>query len=560
MTPPLRILLSWYRDATQKLTTPSPDARYEAAVLDGEGPAMNDLLRRQALSLLRLHDAVGIAGVNEEMETRARTTLDAIKSRLLEQRLEDLASVSMSKLYAYRYDQVPYHWRQIYAEALILRTFHTILRDGAVEGGGGGDGTWLRPEALDSIVESLDRALITAGGAGILGREWIEKTLALLEELDCRAQQQRQEQPQDTNDRPERQHTSKHDSQDSRPNKRARFHAENIHWLPTHEPYPRPGPLSEKRCCARHKDWSLARFEGYMNAETGLDPRPIVFTDLVSSWPALTDRPWKSREYLLRRTFGGRRLVPVEVGRSYVDEGWGQELMPFGKFLDEYVVGGGGGGGDEALMGHGTGTASAPAAERTGYLAQHDLFRQIPMLRNDVCIPDFCWTTVPGNPTRNAETHHQQQKHAPLDEPLLNAWFGPARTITPLHTDGYHNLLVQVVGTKYVRLYAPWAKGMSPRATENGIDMSNTSALDLGVLEGWDDDAQRDDAPSRHGGARAHADEDPSGNDGRARTQFQENEYWECILEEGETLLIPMGWWHYVRSLSVSFSVSFWWN
>ncbi|CAP70263.1 uncharacterized protein PODANS_3_3460, partial [Podospora anserina S mat+] len=41
---------------------------------------------------------------------------------------------------------------------------------------------------------------------------------------------------------------------------------------------------------------------------------------------------------------------------------------------------------------------------------------------------------------------------------------------------------------------------------------------------------------------------------------FKRLEYVDCILEPGETLYIPVGWWHYVRGLSVSFSVSFWWN
>lgn len=41
---------------------------------------------------------------------------------------------------------------------------------------------------------------------------------------------------------------------------------------------------------------------------------------------------------------------------------------------------------------------------------------------------------------------------------------------------------------------------------------------------------------------------------------FGEARYVETVLEEGECLYIPVGWWHYVRSLSVSFSVSFWWN
>jgi ribosomal protein L16 Arg81 hydroxylase len=36
--------------------------------------------------------------------------------------------------------------------------------------------------------------------------------------------------------------------------------------------------------------------------------------------------------------------------------------------------------------------------------------------------------------------------------------------------------------------------------------------------------------------------------------------FMDCILDEGEMLYIPPKWWHYVKSLSISFSVSFWWN
>ena len=41
---------------------------------------------------------------------------------------------------------------------------------------------------------------------------------------------------------------------------------------------------------------------------------------------------------------------------------------------------------------------------------------------------------------------------------------------------------------------------------------------------------------------------------------FHEARCVETILEEGQCLYIPVGWWHYVRSLTVSFSVSFWWK
>jgi lysine-specific demethylase 8 len=39
---------------------------------------------------------------------------------------------------------------------------------------------------------------------------------------------------------------------------------------------------------------------------------------------------------------------------------------------------------------------------------------------------------------------------------------------------------------------------------------------------------------------------------------FASAEYSECVLRAGEMLYIPYKWWHYVRSLEVSFSVSFW--
>jgi ribosomal protein L16 Arg81 hydroxylase len=41
---------------------------------------------------------------------------------------------------------------------------------------------------------------------------------------------------------------------------------------------------------------------------------------------------------------------------------------------------------------------------------------------------------------------------------------------------------------------------------------------------------------------------------------FASLDHWDCILEPGDMLFIPPKWWHYVKSLTVSFSVSFWWQ
>jgi lysine-specific demethylase 8 len=42
--------------------------------------------------------------------------------------------------------------------------------------------------------------------------------------------------------------------------------------------------------------------------------------------------------------------------------------------------------------------------------------------------------------------------------------------------------------------------------------------------------------------------------------RFQHADYRRCVLGPGEMLYIPPLHWHYVRSLSLSFSVSFWWG
>jgi ribosomal protein L16 Arg81 hydroxylase len=41
---------------------------------------------------------------------------------------------------------------------------------------------------------------------------------------------------------------------------------------------------------------------------------------------------------------------------------------------------------------------------------------------------------------------------------------------------------------------------------------------------------------------------------------FKSAPYMEAILAPGECLYLPVGWWHYIRSLTPSFSVSFWFN
>jgi len=58
----------------------------------------------------------------------------------------------------------------------------------------------------------------------------------------------------------------------------------------------------------------------------------------------------------------------------------------------------------------------------------------------------------------------------------MNAWFGPRGTISPLHQDPQDNILCQVKGVKYVRLYGVEATG---RLKPGGANLSNTSSLEI---------------------------------------------------------------------------------
>lgn len=320
------------------------------------------------------------------------------------------------------------------------------------------------------------------------------------------------------------------------------------------------------------------------------DPKPVIITSAISHWPALTR--WRNPRYWLHRTHAGRRRVPIELGKSYVDKGWGQAIVPFAHFLREQLLG--------WKDGIATGIeideanpesprADEPPTPSTAqptvpkaYLAQHDLLTQIPALRADISIPDYCYcrrAATPPPPPASPSASDAPSDDAP---PMLNIWLGPAGTVSPAHTDPHDNLYAQVVGRKYVRLYppdeapnlypmgkafhvAPHARdaGAADRAPQDvGADhaqppsdadppreysMANTSSLDVGLEVRLDSDHDGDGRAAARAAQRAR------------HPGLGEARFIECVLREGELLFIPRGWWHYVWALDVSASVSFWW-
>lgn len=232
---------------------------------------------------------------------------------------------------------------------------------------------------------------------------------------------------------------------------------------------------------------SLTKF--YKNAL--VNQQPYLITDSLTSWPCISDpdHDWRNMNYL--KKIAGKRYFPIEIGNSYSDESWNQEFWTLENFIDAAILN---------------------KYNQTAYLAQTNLFQQVPEMMDDILIPDYC---------------QLDDKIDITDEPILHAWFGPEATISPCHQDPYSNLLCQVFGSKYIRVY-------NPSQTENLYpfkitSLENTSQIDI---------------------------ESP---DLKQFPLFENTQYLECILNRGDMLYIPPKWWHYVRSLETSFSVSFWW-
>lgn len=250
---------------------------------------------------------------------------------------------------------------------------------------------------------------------------------------------------------------------------------------------------------------------------------PIIVEGAVEHWPARKN--WTSPSYWMKRTLGGRRMVQVEIGSQYTDDSWSQRILSFENFLSIYMMG---------------------KSTEIGYLAQYDLFSQIPALRSDVQVPDYCYCSPPRSMSKEADQRDVLARD--IDDPLMNLWLGPAGTKTPLHTDPYSNILVQVMGYKYFRLYAAaeTPKLYTLGVHENGVDMSNTSSIDVSL-------------------ARSHHSVEPTdlakGDEQNDKYPlFAKADFVEGILGPGDCLYIPQGWWHYVEGLTLGASVSFWWN
>ncbi|RMO79039.1 cupin-like domain-containing protein [Pseudomonas syringae group genomosp. 3] len=109
-------------------------------------------------------------------------------------------------------------------------------------------------------------------------------------------------------------------------------------------------------------------------------------------------------------------------------------------------------------------------------------------------------------------------------------WLGPKGTLTPLHRDDSDNFFAQVWGEKSFLLAAPHSRE---------------------ALRAW--------STSPHGGLDG-SDFNPDDPDYESFPAAREVTFLRIVLEAGDMLFLPEGWFHQVESLSISLSINFWTN
>jgi hypothetical protein len=148
------------------------------------------------------------------------------------------------------------------------------------------------------------------------------------------------------------------------------------------------------------------------------------------------------------------------------------------------------------------------------YLMQQSIYQEFPDLLKDIELPRYA----------NSAGHK------------INLWLGEAGLNTRPHYDTYDNFLVQVMGRKLVRLFSPVASdNMYPYSIQDDLFPNDSPVYISRIMN----------------------------TDFINYSQFPKLKNVECfesILEPGDLLFIPSGWWHEVKSLDLSISVNFWWK
>ncbi|VDK52694.1 unnamed protein product [Cylicostephanus goldi] len=238
---------------------------------------------------------------------------------------------------------------------------------------------------------------------------------------------------------------------------------------------------------------------------------PVIVKGLNRHWPAVKNWSFNHLHKILCH-----RVLPVEQGSKYTDSNWAQMLMTGSQFFT-------------------TCTLPVDEVRHTLFFCSH--FIPFPHLERS---PVSRSTSFVPSSTCTSRGHFSST----FDEVDKNCWIGPGGTVSPLHTDPRENIFSQwplklwltwlttsplnIVGRKFFRLVSP-AESDKVYAFKDGL-LTNTSQVDV-----LNPDLEK-------------------------YPEFAKAKCWDGVVEGGDVLYIPKGWWHLVVSLTNSIAFAFWFD
>lgn len=317
----------------------------------------------------------------QQLDLGLEALLDQADTSLALSCFQALLDLADESILSYHYSSVPASWRRLYTDATLLKVISLLLA------------TWPSAPGRDETSEAswrlavrdLDKALIVAGSPGPHRQVWTHALIRIVQELHLPLKQRNA-------------HASDRIAQQS-----ARSSSDYVidNPIPRFEPEEAPA------------------LESFVASSS---PRPFIISGGIISWPAYDK--WSSLD-TFKSAAGAGRVVPIEVGGTYTQENWSQELMDFESFLDVLSL---------PTAATAESHDNSQASTGTLYLAQHDLLRQIPQLEDDFWPPDYVYMAPPAP--------SDAPSYVPPDADrgyLVNLWIGPEDTHSPAHTDPYFN-------------------------------------------------------------------------------------------------------------------------
>jgi len=252
----------------------------------------------------------------------------------------------------------------------------------------------------------------------------------------------------------------------------------------------------------RRHDMTHERFFGDF-----FQQRPVVMTDQISHWPALT--AWGPGYF--RSRYG---QTPVWLSRY--------DPSSERTFLEQNI--------DHQFR---EGTMAEYVDSLTSENGRYSIRESVGLLQRNPELLDDLDHFRPFGCT-----------HEPPDDQFMALWFAPKGTITGMHIDVGENVLFHLHGHKHVMLFSPDNTALLYEEDLSQLDAPGLAdRVDSDTLQMW-----------RHyvRWSKVNA----FSPDVERFPLLGTAAYLEGVIGPGDALYIPCGWWHTVRSLDVTISVS----